>query len=53
MELVIWLIGAALSCVALYGIIRIAVKHGIQDTGRRGWERPPDSLPPFNATDTQ
>jgi hypothetical protein len=44
--LVAWIASALVSAVLLYFIIRLAVKHGIQDTRKPGWERPPDSLPP-------
>lgn len=45
------LLGAAVSVVVLYFVIRLAVKHGIQDTQKPRWERPPESLPPPKFTD--
>lgn len=45
------LLGAVLSVVVLYFVIRLAVKHGIHDTRKPRWERPPDSLPPPSYTD--
>jgi hypothetical protein len=40
------LAGALVSAVLLYFVIRVAVNHGIRDSKKPEWVRPPDSLPP-------
>lgn len=40
------LLGLVVGAVLAYFVIRLAVSHGIRDSQKPKWERPPESLPP-------